>query len=118
LPDTIALEGTGLVREVLDEVLAQNPDDHLTAWRQITKPSNLGRKSIHRYSRLFELQHYCRALNDRHHAALVGNRERLRLALAKFLKTGPDTIRDDIRLIRRRFATADAENIPAWLDLI
>ena len=102
IPDIIAINGGGLVREMITDSLRQPRAEHLAEWMQIVEPDNQGRKTIHRFARLFELQHYSRALAQRHPNALAGEKEKLRLAFAKFFSASDDTIRSDLHLLKKR----------------
>jgi len=117
LPATIAIDGKGLVRELISDCQRQSVGDHLREWLEIIGPDNQGRKSLYRYERIFELQHFGRILAVRHPAALAGNKERLRAAFAAFFKTSADSIRDDLRTVKARLSRGHC-HAPAWLDVI
>ena len=84
---------------------------------QIVGPDNQGRKTIYRYERIFELQHFGHALAQRHPDALIDNKGRLRDAFAKFFATSADSIRNDLRLVKQRLTRGHFQ-APAWLDAI
>ncbi len=117
IPDIIAIDGSGLVREMITDTLRQPRAEHLAEWMQIVEPDNQGRKTIHRFARLFELQHYSRALAQRHPDALARNKERLHLAFASYFRTSIDTIRGDLRFLKKRLGCGHYQ-APAWLDVV
>ena len=53
LPATIAIEGRGLLREMITDYQRQSVGMHLDEWMQIVGPDNQGRKTIYRYERIF-----------------------------------------------------------------
>lgn len=117
IPDIIAIDGGGLVREMITDSLRQPRAEHLAEWMQIVEPDNQGRKSIHRFARLFELQHYSRALAHRHPDALARNKERLHLAFAAYFRTSIDTIRGDLRFMKKRLGRGHYQ-ASGWLDTV
>ena len=117
IPDIIAIDGGGLVREMITDSLRQPRAEHLAEWMQIVEPDNQGRKTIHRFARLFELQHYSRALAQRHPNALAGKKEKLRHAFANFFVTSDDTVRSDFRFVKQLLGRGHFQ-APAWLDAI
>jgi hypothetical protein len=117
IPDTIAIDGGGLVREMMTDSLSQPRAEHLAEWMQIVAPENQGRKTIHRFARLFELQHYSRVLAERHPGAVARNKERVRHAFAAFFGTSDDTLRSDLQFVKKRLARGHYQ-APAWLDAI
>lgn len=117
IPGIIAIDGGGLVREMITDSLKQPRAEHLAEWMQIVEPDNQGRKTIHRFARLFELQHYSRALAQRHSKALAGKKENLRHAFAIFFGRSDDTIRSDLQLLKKRLGRGHYQ-APAWLDAI
>ncbi len=117
IPDIIAIDGSGLVREMITDTLRQPRAEHLAEWMRFVEPNNQGRKTIHRFARLFELQHYSRALTQRHPDALARNKERLHDALASYFRTSIDTIRGDLRFMKKRLGRGHYQ-APAWLDAI
>lgn len=117
LPATIAIEGRGLIRDMIAECQREAVAEHLEEWMRIIGPDNKGRKTIYRYERIFEVQHFGRAFALRHPKALVGNKERLRDAFARFFVTSSDTIRGDLKLLRQRLTRGHFQ-APAWLDAI
>ena len=54
------------------------------------------------FARLFELQHYCQILHQRHSAVLAKHVGRVNGVIASFLEVKAPTIRRDLRLIRSR----------------
>lgn len=117
IPDIIAIDGSGLIRKMISDALRQPASEHLSEWMQIVDPENRGRKTIHRFARLFELQHYSRALAQRHSDALAGNKERLRDAFADFFGTSDDTIRSDLQFVKERLGRGHYD-APGWLDAV
>lgn len=49
-----------------------------------------------KFDRLFEVQHYCRLLHQRHAAALKRKMQHVNAALASFLGTTSSTIKHDL----------------------
>ncbi len=91
------------LREILEEAL-RNPrgPDHLAEWFAIVHSDNVAKNQIPRYGRLFELQHYMRALYARHAAALERKKSSLVLALSAYLGVSDDTIERDLNFIAGR----------------
>ncbi len=117
IPDIIAIDGSGLVRKMITNSQQRPESEHLQEWLQIVAPENQGRKTIYRFARIFELQHYGRALAQRHRDALARNKERLRHAFAIFFSTSDDTIRSDLQFLKKRLSRGHY-HAPAWLDAI
>jgi len=76
--------------------------EHLAGWGEIAASSNSGKNSILRLGRIFELQHFCRALYARHAGALHQAAVHLEQALASFLNVGVDTIHKDLGFVASR----------------
>ncbi len=117
IPSIMGIDGSGRVRQMIDDSLHDGDEaGHLLEWFEIVRSDNSGKKSIKRFGRVFELQHFARALTERHEAALHHRREYLREAFAAFFGVSSDAIRDDYRLIKRRFSSCG--NQPSWLNAI
>ena len=64
--------------------------------------SNPAKNKIPRFGRVFELQHYCRILHERHAQAIHRRLGDLEFALASFMGVSPETIHRDLLFIRDR----------------
>lgn len=101
-PDTFPIPSRDLLREVLDDALRADPQEHLREWTALIARDNAAKKTINRFGRLFELQHYCRVLHEQHCAALTRNVGRLKAAFAQYFEVTPETIHADFGFLRRR----------------
>jgi len=116
IPDTVPLDGTGLVRQMLFDATHSSRPTHMSEWHELIALDNQGRKAIERYGRLFELQHFLRALHQRHASAFRRKKTLLKEAIAEYYGASVDTICDDFSRIRSRLATGDHR--PVWLELL
>lgn len=80
-------------------------EEHLAGWRVMAARNKTGKQALGRHVRLFRLQHFWRALHERHGAACRGRKDSLMHAFAGFFSVKHDTIRGDLRLITRRLGT-------------
>ena len=103
LPDTFPVPSRDELRNLLEPVLhGSSKPDHLAEWMEFVAKDNTAKRPIARFGRLFELQHYYRILNHRHHTALRGKSKVLTQILAGIFKTSNKTIGGDLRFIRKR----------------
>jgi hypothetical protein len=103
IPDISPIPSRDELREILEDSLhPREPPDHLSEWFEIIRAKNPAKNRLGRFSRVFELQHYCRIMQDRHGAALVGNLGRWEVAMASYLEVSDETIHQDMILIRSR----------------
>jgi hypothetical protein len=115
LPDTFPVPSRDELRGILEDGLrgSQRPE-HIEGWTRLVASKNPAKNQIGRYGRVFQIQHFCRALGQRHAGAIRGRIQSLELALATFLKTNFATIHRDLQLIRSKlgpdwmFQTGDA----------
>ena len=106
IPDIFPVQSRDELREILEEALrTRESPAHLSGWFEIVNSANAAKNQIARYARIFELQHYLRALHARHAEALVRRKTALTNALAEFLKVSTDTIDRDLDLISKRLGT-------------
>lgn len=77
-------------------------DDHLNEWQTLIASTNVGKKKLNKYPRLFQLQHYWKVLFDRHGPSLKRQNGRLEKAFAEYLCVDKTTIHSDLNLIRRQ----------------
>jgi hypothetical protein len=103
LPDILPIPSRDEFRNILEEALRRRTTaDHLAEWIRIVSSGNPARNQIHRYSRIFEIQHYMRAIYARHSQAMYRKQSSLDVALASFLGVNEATIKNDLRHIGRR----------------
>ena len=103
LPDILPIPSRDEFRNILEESLRRRTSaEHLAEWTRIVRSGNPARNQIHRYSRIFEIQHYLRALHRRHSQALHRKKGALIVSLAAFLDVSDATIEQDLRYIARR----------------
>jgi len=113
LPDTFPVPGREELRNIMEESLrgAESPQ-HLAGWTKIIRSKNPSKTQISRFGRVFELQHYCRILQERCPNAIRRRQGGLERALAAFMNVSPDTIHRDLLFTRRRLGREllDREN--------
>lgn len=103
LPDTYPVPSRDELREIMEDALrGREAPQHLAEWMQIVHSSNPARTPLKRFARLLGVQHYWRAIFDRHGDALRRARGAVAEALATFFGTSEDTIRDDLAVISSR----------------
>lgn len=103
LPDIFPVPSRDKVREMLEEALRDlNGPEHLAEWFNIVHSDNVAKNQIPRYARVFEVQHYTRAVYARHATALQRKKSALIIALAAYLGVSDDTVERDLSLIADR----------------
>jgi hypothetical protein len=103
LPDTFPVPSRDELREIMEDALrGSEAPEHLADWMQIVRASNPSRNALGRFARLLAVQHYWRAIFERHGGQLRRARGLVGEALAEFLGTSPETIRDDLSFISER----------------
>ncbi len=106
LPDILPIPSRDEFRNILEESLRRRRSaDHLAEWTRIVRSGNPARNQIHRYSRIFEIQHYMRAIYGRHSQAMYRKQSSLVMALASFLDVNEATIKNDLQHIGRRLGS-------------
>jgi hypothetical protein len=73
---------------------------HLEPWLQLTAPERPNDLQIHRFGRIFRLQHYWKVLADRH-PGVLNCRTKLQNAFAGFFDVKLRTLQDDLTLVRK-----------------
>lgn len=100
IPDLFPIPSHDKFREMLEDALRKRSSpDHLAGWFDIVQSDNRARNQIPRYARIFELQHYMRALHGRHAEALRRKKSALITAFSEFFDVSNDTIERDLQLI-------------------
>ena len=116
VPDTFAVDGQGMMREIVsDGVRAASDDPHMSGWFEIVSPENPARNVVGRFARIFELQHFVRILQRRYSESLNGKRRRLQGALAGFLEVSLDTIQNDWKLIESRLGSGWEQRVDPFM---
>jgi hypothetical protein len=75
---------------------------HLQEWFEIVHSDNVAKNQIPRYGRVFEIQHYMRALHARHAAALERKKSAVIIAISTYLKISDDTVERDLSFVADR----------------
>jgi hypothetical protein len=108
-PRTHPIPNRKELRERIEHALSRaSAPDHIKAWVDLIDAENPGKNGLHRYVRLFRLQHWWRLIHHRHAPAVIGRIERLQKAFGIFLiGDDPDdknfeTIRNDLGFISKR----------------
>jgi hypothetical protein len=100
LPDTFPVPSRDELRDILEEALrGSEAPQHLRGWSEIVQATNVAKNAIPRYARLFRLQHYWRAIYERHGDRLRRSKAAVEEAMSVFFETSQDTIRHDLGLI-------------------
>ena len=100
LPDTFPIPTRDEFRDIVEDALrGGNTPEHLDSWTRIVRAKNAAKNKILRFARLFQLQHYWRALYQRHGENLQGRTGAVQQAFAAFLNTSLETIRKDLAYI-------------------
>ena len=103
LPDTFPIPTRDEFRDIVEDALrGGNTPEHLDSWTRVVRAKNAAKNKIPRFARLFQLQHYWRALYQRHGENLQGRTGAVQQAFATFLNTSLDTIRKDLAYISRQ----------------
>ena len=103
IPDICPIPSRDKLREVIEEALrGRNPPAYLAEWFEIVHSDNVAKNQIPRYARVFELQHYIRALYARHAAALERKKSAIIVAFSGYLGISDDTIERDLNFIAGR----------------
>jgi hypothetical protein len=115
-PNTHPLPGRAMLRQMIEDALGRSrAPEHLKEWADLVEASHTGKSTIARYGRLFQLQHYWRALHRRHGDALRGHREELVKAMASVLFNGDDdaddkkfeSVKKDLTFLSQRLGASD-----------
>jgi hypothetical protein len=101
-PDIFPIPGRETIREMIEEALrdSQSPE-HLLEWFSIVRSENRAKNEIVKYNRLFEVQHYLRAIYSRHGKALRRKKSSIKIALSEFLRVSEDTIERNLAIITK-----------------
>jgi hypothetical protein len=103
IPDIFPVPSRDKLREIMEEALRdQNSPAHLEEWLEIVHSDNVAKNQIPRYGRIFEIQHYVRALYARHAAALDRKKSAVVVAISLFLQVSDDTVERDLAFIAER----------------
>lgn len=95
IPDTQMLPNGDSLRALMGDSSAVEHDWHLREWKRLIDPSKPSKKQIERYARLFRLQHYWKALYDRHASSLDRKIGKLEIAFAEYLGQSQKSIHTD-----------------------
>lgn len=96
IPDIWPVPSRDKLRDILEEALRnRDAPDHLKEWFEIVHSDNVAKNKITRFARIFELQHYLRALYARHAAALERKTPAIMTAISEYLGVSDDTIERD-----------------------
>jgi hypothetical protein len=102
-PDVLPIPSREMLRDMIEQALRDSSaPEHLSEWFKIVRSENLSKNQIAKYGRLFEVQHYMRAIYSRHKSALKQKKSSLRIALAEFLGVSEDTIERDFKYITNK----------------
>ena len=112
IPDTMPIPGEKELRRMMEEVIRQNPADHLAEWFKIVRAQNSARSQLDRYARIFEVQHYWRLLQSRHAQALRRSRGRLIDAFSEHFEVSDAAIDRDLKFIEKRLGPSWWERFP------
>ena len=105
MPDIFPVPSRDELRAIIEDALrVDSGPQHLAAWFDIVRSDNASRNQIPRLARVFEIQHYMRALYGRHAAAFNRNKGVIVMALAGFLGVSDDTVSNDLDFIAGRLA--------------
>ena len=118
IPDICPIPSRDKLREILEEALRdRNAPDYLAEWFEIVHSDNVAKNQIPRYARIFEVQHYLRALYARHAVALERKKSAIVLAISEDLKVSDDSIERDLSFIADRLGSEwylPLFNAPEW----
>jgi len=103
IPDICPMPSRDKLRDILEEALRnRDAPDYLKEWFEIVHSDNVAKNQIPRFARIFELQHYLRALYARHAAALERKKSAIVIAGSEYLGVSDDTIERDLAIIADR----------------
>jgi len=103
-PDTFPIPSREELRAQLQESLrgGEPRPAHMAEWDAMVKNDNTAKNRLPRYGRLFEIQHYCRLLRQRHPEALERRLATLKKSLAGFLRCTEASVHADMMLLNKR----------------
>lgn len=102
IPDIYPTQGTGMINEIMEDVLHEHHGSpHLTEWMAFIGKGNTAKNGMPAYGRRFQLQHFWRILTHRYPSELHGKKGVLCNAFADYFNVSEDTIKGDLRLIRK-----------------
>jgi len=103
LPDIYPVPSRDHLRTMLEDALrGPRIPGHLQDWSDIVRADNPARNHLMRWARIFQLQHFVRALVRRHPAAMRRRQTACNHAFATLFHVSSDTIERDIALIDDR----------------
>jgi hypothetical protein len=100
-PDTMPIPAETEIRDVLQTAIQQPGGEHLAEWQRLTFSGNAAKKTLPRYSRIFELQHFYALLMSRHGESLKRTKQQLARVFAEYFDVSEDTIKRDLKLIQQ-----------------
>jgi hypothetical protein len=102
-PDIYPVPSRDELRQMIEDALrgGESPE-HLAEWIEIVRADTTPRNQLDRFARVFEVQHYLRALYGRHSNGLHRKKSALMRALSEFLRVSEDTIEGDLQFLERR----------------
>jgi hypothetical protein len=112
IPDTMPLPSDSDLRDMMAASITRAEAEHLEPWRAIVSADNPARRTLPRYARIFESQHYVRILMDRHAAAFHRRAFKLKEALVAFFNVSEDAVKRDLRFIAGRLGPKWWEQFP------
>ena len=103
-PDTFPIPSSEDLRKQLQESLRESEPRpaHMAEWDAMIRNDNPAKNRLLRYGRLFEIQHYCRLLQQRHPEALHRRLAKLKKALAGFLGCSEQSVHADMMFLNKR----------------
>jgi len=103
MPDIFPVPSREEQRTIMEECAGRDrAQEHLRDWHKIAASSNTGKHTIARFARIFELQHFWRALQQRHTDALRRATGKLEQVFADYFDTSVDTMHKDLAFISGR----------------
>lgn len=106
IPDICPVPTRDTLRTTIEEALRnRHAPDYLAEWFDIVNSDNVAKNQIPRHGRIFEVQHYFRALHARHSEALRRKKSALIFALAEYFRVSDDTVERDLSFITSRLGS-------------
>jgi hypothetical protein len=101
-PDTFPVKMRAIRGVVEDALHGSDSPAHLQQWMNLVSGENTAKKSLQRFARLFEVQHYWRILHQRHEKSIERRLGKVKFALAEFLGVSFDSIHRDLLFVKKR----------------
>ena len=99
IPDTYPIPSRDELWNLLENAFHRDASEHLEEWSSMVAGNNMAKKSLGKYARLFQLQHFWHVLYSRHAQSLCWQKGKLETVFAKFLDVSKETVHRNLLCI-------------------